>query len=488
MENLYQKFARDVLVYGIATVFIQLGSVILVPLITKTLGTHDYGIWSQSQITISLAMNLSLLGLTVSMLRFLPSKTNREEIQEEFYSVFYVIAAASLVMSIISIVFADFIAAALFDGAADVVRVTGLIILVYSLDTAFLTLFRAFQQVKLYSVFMIANTYGQVGLIAYLALKGHGILSIVVAVLAIQTLLLFILFFIVRAQIGIKKPRFSRIKDYFSFGLPAVPLLVASWVIASSDRYVIAYFLGATSVGIYSAAYTLGGIILMFASIVAFVLPPVLSKLYDQGKVNEVKTHLSYSLKYLLALAIPFVFGATILAEPVLRLFSTAGIAGEGSLIMPLITLGMILACASSVIYLILSLVKKMKIVGAIYIVAAVVNLGLNILVVPYLGIMGAAVTTLISYSLLLGLTTYYSFEEFKFTIDWRFIIKSLVASAVMSAAIWLMHPHSNLATVITVVAGVAVYGIALWLLRGFNKEEFKFFRGLFRTGKAGSQ
>jgi O-antigen/teichoic acid export membrane protein len=128
-----------------------------------------------------------------------------------------------------------------------------------------------------------------------------------------------------------------------------------------------------------------------------------------------------------------------------------------------------------------------MKLAGAIYVIAAAISLGLNILVVPYLGILGAAITALISYSLVLGLITYYSFKEFKFTIDWRFIIKSLVASAIMSSAIWLMHPQSNLATIITVVVGVAVYGIALLLLKGFNKEEFKFFRELFQIGKASS-
>lgn len=487
MENSYQKFAKDVLIYGIATVFIQLGSIILIPMITKTMGAHDYGIWAQSQVTINLAMTLALLGLTGSMLRFLPAKTNEEEIQEEFYSVFYVIAAVSLILSIFFIVFAEFIAAALFDGATEIVRVTGLIILVYSLDTAFLTLFRAFQQVKRFSLFMIANSYGQIGLIAYLALNGHGILSIILAVLSIQALLLFILFFIIKAQIGFKRPHFLRMKEYFNFGMPTVPMSLASWVIYSSDRYVIAYFLGATFVGIYSVAYTLGSIIVMFAGVVGFVLPPLLSKLYDEGRISEVKTLLSYSLKYLLALAIPFVFGAAVLAEPVLRLFSTAEIAGEGYLVMPLITLGMLLACANSVIFLILVLVKKMKLAGAIYVIAAAISLGLNILVVPYLGILGAAITALISYSLVLGLTTYYSFKEFKFTIDWRFIIKSLVASAIMSSAIWLMHPQSNLATIITVVVGVAVYGIALLLLKGFNKEEFKFFRELFQIGKASS-
>ena len=50
----------------------------------------------------------------------------------------------------------------------------------------------------------------------------------------------------------------------------------------------------------------------MPAGILGFVLPPALSKLYDEDRMDEVKMHLSYSLKYSLTLAIPFVFGAAI--------------------------------------------------------------------------------------------------------------------------------------------------------------------------------
>jgi len=124
---------------------------------------------------------------------------------------------------------------------------------------------------------------------------------------------------------------------------------------------------------------------------------------------------------------------------------------------------------------------KKTKKLAPIWILAAALNLGLNILLVPRIGILGAAITTLIAFSLALGAISYYSFKEFKFSIDWHFIIKSLIASAVMSLAVWLMAPQGNLDTILTVVAGVIIYGVVLLLLRGFSKEEFRFFWGLLR-------
>ena len=483
MENSYQKFAKDVLIIGIANALVALSGIIFMPLITKTLGAHDYGIWAQVQVTINLVLVFAGLGLTGAIVRFLPAKTDRGEIQEGFYSVLYLVFLVTLIVSIVWIAAADFIGSAFFDGATVIVRITGLIILVWSLDSVFLSLLRAFRQMKRYALFTIANTYVQVGLITYLVLNGHGILSIVLAVLGIRAVVFIILFSLIKSEIGIRRPHFSRIKEYLTYGLPIVPVNVASWVINSSDRYIVGYFLGVASVGVYSAGYTIGYVPFMFAQVLSVVLGPTLSKLYDEGRVDEVKTHLRYSLKYLLAAVIPFVFGAVILAEPVLRVFSTAEIASEGYFIVPLVALSILFVCVNSVIYIILVLAKKTKVLGVIFTIAALVNLGLNILVVPRLGILGAAITTLIAYGLALGLTTYYSFKEFKFPIDWRFIIKSLTASVIMSAALWAIAPEGTSATILTVLAGAAIYAAVVFLLKGFTKEEFRFFRGLLHRG-----
>lgn len=481
MESSYHKFAKDVLIIGGTNALVALSSIILLPLLTKTLGAHDYGIWAQVNVTISLALGFVGLGLPYAMTRFLPAKTNKEEIGEEFWSVFCLVFLVTLVVSIILIAFARFIANAFFEGATDIVRITGLIILAWSLDGVFLSIFRTFRQMKTYSAFMIADTYGQIGLIAYLVLNGHGILSIVLAVLGVRMVIFLILFFLVKSQVGIKRPHFSKIREYLSFGLPTIAGNVANWVVVSSDRYVIGYFLGATSVGIYSAAYGLGSLPFMIIGILGFVLPPALSKLYDGGRMKEVETHLSYSLKYALALAIPFVFGAAILAEPVLRLFSTPEIASQGYFILPIVALSALVLVSGGVINHIIIMIKKTKISGAAWVIAAVVNLGLNILVVPRIGILGAAITTLIAYSLAEAIQLYYSFKEFKFTIDWHFVIKSLIASVIMSLAIWRMAPQGTSATILTVVAGTIIYGIVLLLLKGFEKEEFKFFKRLFQ-------
>ena len=139
MENSYQRFAKDVLIVGIAHGLEALSGIILIPLITKTLGAQDYGIWAQVQVAVNLVLVFAGLGLPAAIIRFLPAKTDKREIQEEFYSALGVLFLIALIVSIIWIAAADFIAGAFFDGATNIVRITGLIILVWSLDSLFLS-------------------------------------------------------------------------------------------------------------------------------------------------------------------------------------------------------------------------------------------------------------------------------------------------------------------------------------------------------------
>jgi O-antigen/teichoic acid export membrane protein len=481
LTSSYHKFAKDTLIVGAANVLVALSRVILLPLLTKTLGAHDYGIWAQAQVTIGLALGFVGLGLPYAMSRFLPAKTNKEEIREEFWSVFFLVSLATVVISAALIVISSPIANAFFEGVTEIVRITGLIILVWSLDTVLLSLFRAFRQMKTYALFVVVDAYTQVGLISFLVLSGYGLQAVVLAVLVIRFLILLALLPIIGSQIGFSKPRFSKIKEYLSFGFPTIPGNVAAWVVASSDRYIIGYFLGATSVGIYSAAYGLGSLMIMLVGVLGFVLPPTLSKLYDEGRINEVRTHLSYSLKYFLAVAIPFVCGAAILAKPILKLFSTAEISSQGHFVVPLVAVSILFLGTYAVISSTLVLAKKTKMLGFIWIVAALINLGLNIAIVPRLGILGATLTTLIAYSTALAVGSYYSIRELEFSIDWRFIGKSLAASGIMSIAIWLMHPQSNVVTIITVLVGATVYAAAIFLLRAFKQDEIAFFRRLIQ-------
>jgi len=265
--------------------------------------------------------------------------------------------------------------------------------------------------------------------------------------------------------------------------LPLIPSGLSDWVVNSSDRYVISIFLGTASVGYYSPGYLLGNIITMFITPVACILPVVLSQHYDENNLKRVETILNHSLRYFFALALPSVFGLTLLSWPLLSLLSTQEIADRGYMITPFVAVGMLFFGVASILTNIILLVKKTKYSAIIWIVAAALNLGLTILLVPRLDILGAALATLIAFVFVLATTAYYAIGLFPVRVDGRFFLKCLMASLVMSMVILFWHPQGLLEIAGSIVICAAVYFLALWLLKGIDREEVKLIKNTFKLG-----
>ena len=478
--NEHKLFTQRIGLIGITNLLLGLSGIILLPILTKNIPIEEYGIWVQISVTIGLIPSLVILGLPYTMVRFLAAAKKKEEIQEGFYSIAFIILFTSAIASFILFLFSKPIAAALFDNNLTIARILPLIVFIACLNSVLFNFFRTFQQIKRYSIFLFIQTYLNVALVAYFVLSGYGILGAVMGLLISTFFVFLIMASLIISEIGIKIPKFTHIREYLAFGLPTVPGNLSSWVVNSSDRYVIGIFLSTAFVGYYSPGYALGSMINMFMAPLGFMLPAVLSKYYDENNMNEVKTVLRYSLKYFLALAIPSAFGLSLLSKPILTILSTPEIASQGYLITPFVAVSVVLLGASVVINHILVLEKKTKITGTIYIIIAILNLGLNLIFIPYIGILGAAITTLIAFALAFILTSFYSFKYLKFDIELGFILKSIFASIVMSLVIIQWNPVGISNVLIGIGVCAVIYAVILLLLKGIEKEEIVFFRELF--------
>src|SRR5664280_2055022 len=150
---------------------------------------------------------------------------------------------------------------------------------------------------------------------------GYGLLGVIAAILLIQGAIILIAFLTIISQIGFVIPRFTYLREYLQFSLPLTPNTLVRWVTESSDRYLVTYFLGLNSVGIYSAACSFGSLIQLFVSPLQLILLPELSKLYDENNIDEVIIYVSSSLRYFLFISILAVFGLSALAKPLLSIF-----------------------------------------------------------------------------------------------------------------------------------------------------------------------
>ena len=334
----YKLFAQRVGLVGVTNFIVGLRGLILIPILTKTLGACGYGIWSQILVTISLVTPLALLGLPSTMVRFLASEKDKKDVQEGFYSISFVVLFLSLLLSVILFAISDFFALIIIKdvSAAPIIRIAAFMITLSAIDQTTRSFFTAFRQIKKYSLFVILQNFIEIGLIAYAVLSGFGVFGAVIALLASRAILLAIMLPYIISKIGFKLPNFSKLKSYLSFGLPVVPTIMFAWIIHSSDRYMIGYFMGSAPVGIYSAAYGIAFVIHMFVNPIGIILFPTLSKLWDEKKISEFRVHLRYSLKYYLMLTIPAVFGLSVLAKELLSILSTPEFV-SGAVLIPFI-------------------------------------------------------------------------------------------------------------------------------------------------------
>lgn len=477
-----QLFAKRIGLVAVANLLVELNSLIMLPLLTKNLPASDYGIWVQISVTIGLIPAVALLGLPYSMVRFLPSAKCRENVQEIFYSMAVIISIVGLSASSLIFLLSYPISSALFDGRQSIVQVLSVLVFFECLNSIPFAYFRSVQQIKKYSAFNFVKVFFGLLLVVYFVLSGKGILGAVIGLLLADILIFFLMSSFVVSDLGVSFPKFRNMREYLVFGMPTIPSNLSSWVVNSSNRYVIGLLLGTTFVGYFSPGYTLGNMINLFIAPLSFLLPATLSRHYDGNEIDEVRAILAFSLKFFLALGVPAAFGLSMLSRPILELLATPEIASHGYQITPFIALGALLLGAYSVISQVLVLEKKTLITGFIWSIAALVNLGLTWILVQRIGIAGAATATLLSFSFSFLVTAYCAMRYLRFNFDYSFVLKSILASIVMSIFLIWLSPEGTLNLLLSVLVAALIYFVVLFALRGLDEQEIDFIRGLLKN------
>jgi O-antigen/teichoic acid export membrane protein len=474
----YHKFARDVGFIGTVQVLTSLGNFFLLPIITKSLGTYYYGLWAQINITVSLISPFALMGLSMALVRFLSSETDKNKIREAVYSILFFVTMSGFLVSFLLYTFAEPIATFGFKdpGTTYFIQAGSLLIFLNVIEPVSLFYFRVFRQIHKFSYLTLFEAFGKLLFILVLLKMGYGLLGVIAATLLVQSVIILIAFLTIISQIGFVIPRFIYIREYLQFSLPLTPNALIRWVTESSDRYLVTYFLGLKSLGVYSAACSIGSLIQLLVSPLQLILLPELAKLFDENEIDKVIIYMSYSLRYFLLISIPAVFGLSALAKPLLGIFTTEDFL-SGWFVIPVIAFSGLLAGIVQIFVNTLLIVKKTKAQTYINIAAAVSNVLINLLLIPSIGIVGAALSTLLSYFLMAILCTHMSLKYFKHDFYFRDIAKSIISSVAM----YFFISHFAILSIreLFEVAGmgVLVYLFVMFLLGGFSDRELSFIK-----------
>ncbi|WP_297980624.1 flippase [uncultured Methanobrevibacter sp.] len=477
--NDYVRFIQRIGLVGLTNILISLSSLIFIPIITKSFTTAEYGMWAQVNTTIALVPNIANLGLPYTMVRFLSAEKDKEKIKESFYPMISLTFISTLILCGLFLIFGNAIADALFNGSMQVLYITTAISFFACMNLMLISYFRTFQQMKRYSIFLILQSYIGVFVSIYLTYAGYNIETVVLGLLTGYAAVFIMMAFLIVRHLGIGIGKWSNLKEQLAFAIPTIPSNISSWVVDSSDKYVIGILIGSVAVGCYSPGYALGSILLMFLSPFAVLLPAVLPEHYEKGDINEVYKYLSYSMKYYMLLTVPAAVGMSVLSKPLLYIITTPEIALGGYMVTPFVCLGAIFMGMYGITNNILILEKNTMILGKLWIIVAIVNLGLNILLIPYLNILGAAIATLISYIIAFTVTAIASKKVMRLPFNIKELSKIILASAIMGAVVYIMHPIGIFNVLISIAVGVIVYFVLLFILKGITLKEIAIFKDL---------
>ncbi|HRQ39352.1 MAG TPA: flippase [Chloroflexota bacterium] len=478
-----KKFSIEVLVVGLANFFLQLQALLLLPIISHVMGIETYGIWVQITVVITLFTGVFGLGLHIALIRFTAGESDTQEIGRIFWTILGLAMVSATIGVILLFMSASFLANLLGVPDASVLFALGGIAVWFGIVNAqFLNYYRARRQMSSYSWFLLVNSLSDALLVAGVVWFYQDIKAAVISLGVGRMLLAWFHGIKIGRQIGWHRPQWRLSKGYLAYCVPTTPNLLYTWVLDKSDRFLIGFFAGPAAVGVYSAAYSLCGAIQMGIRTLYQTLFPALTEFWVHNKHEEVKEYLHYALKYFQLFAIPAIFGLIVLAYPLLVLLIGEDSATQGADLVPWIAFGIFFFGMQIIYGQVLYVAKRTNILAMISLGAGVINVLLNIWLIPLWGVLGAAVTTFVSYLFVLLVTAVVSHRYLATSFPYRDTFKIIISASLMTLC--LLAIKSEIGGVlylgIAVIFGGAIYLASLLLLRVFSSKEVGLFWDAF--------
>jgi O-antigen/teichoic acid export membrane protein len=480
----YDSFIKNNLFVLSGHLLIYAQGVILMPIIIKTIGVQVYGGYSLLVTIVGFVVAISSLGVGFHRSRFLPSAPDRESRQALFYPQFFFQLASLMALSLVLIGSFPVLDKYLFKGEVSfsiwIVVPYFIFYLFYNQTTDY---FRYTHRIHYFNFSTVSFACLNIAFIVLLFSLSYRLTINTLFTVQIVSSFLVALPLTIKMirELGIRFifPQLHNLVEDIKLGFPLVLVYLVDFILNSSDRYVITAFISVTAVGYYNASYALGTLIILLPKISGVVLPPLISKAVDTGKESEARTMVDYTVKGFLLAAIPFVVGSAVMSKPILTLLANKEVADNAYLVTPIVALGTLYYGLNIILSNVLFVRLKTAAMFKINVVAAILNLGLNLLILWFLkNILVAAISTFFSYFVAFIIMQRVVANDWPIDFDSKTIIKSIVASLVMGIVLVLLS--SRLFTAAPpisyvmgeIIIGIIVYCSVIMLLRTFSSKE----------------
>ena len=461
--------------YLLSNTIIAIIGFISFPVWTRVLSREEYGIFNIIVATIFFLSAISKFGLQHSVVRFY-SDVKQEKTGHgisHLYST--LILSGSIFGLVISLVLVigsflipqDFLS----DNILGLLRLSLILVFVGSLKHIIMNFYRAEQKAKVYSFLAILGRIGRFSFsLIFVLIFMWGLYGLFLGRIVFEATVLLILILIVVSQRKLVLEDFSLnlLSRSIKYGFPLIGFELTNYFLALGDRYVIQYFLKAEAVGIYSAGYNLSQHISdFFSSPLRLAVIPIYLSMWNRYGNTKTRDFLEKLMNYYLMIGIPLIFGLYCLRGEIITLLASEKYI-QSKDIIAFVFPAMIVYNAYFIYGAGLYIQKKTLFLLYSSALTCILNLALNIILVPRLGIMGSAVATLISYMSLALLIAIKSYSSLRITVNLNKVFFYFALSLCMSLIIISISGASLEATIFKIATGALFY---LATLAFFDQE-----------------
>lgn len=446
----------------VANEILQIGrALIVLPLISRLFGATAYGIWSQIGVTVALFVPILSLRLGAALVRYTSGQSSKEKAQAIFSSLLATLIIGGSILAI-GVMTRHSLATAMFANAE--LSAYALLFLGLLLARAGLSIALAYHHAHSRITFYTAVQGG----LALLELLGLVICAWVVKssfeVAIFAVLVIDIAVFVVIVGDILRRERrvcFSLplLAKLLRYSLPLVPAVALAWVVSAGDRYVIVHYLGLAQSGTYSAACRVAQILRLLVQPILFVLFPLVSSLWDQRERERAGRYLSDAMRWFAVLAIPATAGLAAIGSLAMQMIA-GGAFVTSNLLIALLAVSELLMGVSLIYNLAFYLREKTWIQPLLFLVIGGLNLGLNLLWIPLLGILGAAISTCLCRLVQIVVVVAITRRLVHAPIPWTVILKASIASIGLYFVAASLPISGMMGLALRILAGAATYGL----------------------------
>ena len=252
------------------------------------------------------------------------------------------------------------------------------------------------------------------------------------------------------------------------YGTPLAASFFLDEVANLSDRYMLALLVDEAEAGKYAVGYDLAGnTIMMIMNAINLAAYPMIVKLLDtKGKEAALEYFNTYVI-LLLSISIPAVVGLSLVGPGLASLVIGEEYQESVVLVLPWVASAIFfMGLGAFYLHLPFQLGNKNLGIFKIGIYTALINLTLNFWLIPEMGMLGAAIATVLSFMLSCILGVYFSREVFPLPFPAKEVFKIIIAATFMGLCLWVVKDYRGWLWLVGQMAiGLGSYGLATYLL-----------------------